>query len=107
MSYRTKDILHEKHERAQAIIMLDANTEHITIALLTGYEREYTFKLRKKFLQHGIIAIEDKQKKNPKELLTRRQREELLHTVRTKTPKRVQQVLQQRLLDSEYFSRIY
>lgn len=72
--------------RAQAIIMLDAGTHYGTIAMLTGYEREYVFKLRKRFLQHGIITIEDKQKKNPKELLTKRQREELIHTVRAKTP---------------------
>jgi transposase len=39
------------------------------------------------YLKHGIKALEDKREGKPKELLTKKQREEIIQTVKTKTPK--------------------
>lgn len=72
--------------RAQAVLMVNDEAHDKTITRLTGYNREYTFWVRKRYLKQGITAIEDKQKKNPKELLTKREREKILQIIRTKTP---------------------
>jgi transposase len=72
--------------RSQAVIMLDAKADLATVNILTGFKREYVFRIRKGYLEQGLKAIEDKRKKNSKELLTRREREELIKTVKTKTP---------------------
>jgi transposase len=73
--------------RAQAIIMLDGAADFRAISGLTGFKREYAYRIRKNYLVHGLKAIADKQKKNPKELLTKRQREELVKTIKGKSPK--------------------
>jgi transposase len=71
--------------RAQSVLMLNADVDDTAITALTGYERRQVFRLRKRYLQRGIKAIEDKPK-NLKELLTKRQRDEILQTIKTKTP---------------------
>lgn len=83
-----KDKNHSSREirRAQAIIMLDSEADPATITILTGFKREYVFRTRKSYLEKGLKAIEDKTKKNPKELLTKTQREELIKTIKDKTP---------------------
>lgn len=73
-------------KRAQTVLLIDAQTNHETLTALTGYNRVYAFRVRKAYLQHGLYAIEEKRKKKQKELLTRRQREELTELVKTKTP---------------------
>lgn len=72
--------------RAQAVLMVNEEAPDKTLTCLTGYNREHAFWLRKRYLKQGITAIEDKKKKNPKELLTKREREEILQTIKTKTP---------------------
>lgn len=83
---KSKGYSQRETRRAQAIIILDAEVNYRTISSLTGFKREYVFRLRKKYLFQGLTGIEDKQKKNPKELLTKREREVILHTIKTKTP---------------------
>lgn len=85
--------------RAQAIVMLNTITDYAAITLLTGYGRREAFRVRKRYLHQGISGIEDQQKKNPKELLTRNQREELLNTIRKKTPNECN-----RYYNSDYWS---
>lgn len=76
-------------KRAQAIIMVDGNGSDESITVMTGYQRRQAYGLRKKYLEHGIESIVDKRQGKPKELLTRRQREEIIETVKSKTPQAV------------------
>ena len=43
--------------------------------------------IEKRFLDEGIDSITDKRKGKPKELLSKKQREEIILIVKTKTPK--------------------
>ncbi|OGY76558.1 MAG: hypothetical protein A2240_03835 [Candidatus Jacksonbacteria bacterium RIFOXYA2_FULL_43_12] len=83
-----KDKKHSSREtrRAQAIIMLDAEADLAMINILTGFKREYVFRIRKNYLELGLKALVDKQKKKLKELLTKTQREELIKTIKGETP---------------------
>ena len=73
--------------RAQAILLLSEGMDKETILSFTGYSRAQAFRLKKKFLKEGIESLVDQRKGKPKELLSKQQREEILETVRTKTPK--------------------
>jgi transposase len=73
--------------RAQAILMLDDVISLKTIVSLTGFKRRHIFFLRKRFLDEGIGSITDKRKGKPKELLSKKQREEIILIVKNKTPK--------------------
>ena len=83
---KDKQYSSKETRRAQAVIMLDADTNHDIIETLTGYKREYVFRLRKNYLAQGLYAVGDKRKNNPKELLTKSQREELITIIKEKTP---------------------
>lgn len=85
--------------RSQAVLLVDAEVEGTIIHSLTGYHREYAFRVRKKYLKQGRIALMDKRKHNPKELLTKKQREELVDIVKTKKPMECDPVY-----DSEYWT---
>lgn len=74
-------------KRSQAILLLDAEKEIEDIENITGYGRSQIFELRKQYLLHGISTIEDKRIGTPKELLTKKQRDEIVETVKTKAPK--------------------
>lgn len=73
--------------RAQTILMLDANTPIETMKALTGYSRRQAFDLRRNYLTGGLTSILDKKKGKPKELLTRKQREEITNILNQKIPK--------------------
>jgi transposase len=73
-------------KRAQAVLLLDQEKEIEEIEDITGYGRSQIFELRKQYLESGISSIEDKRKGKPKELLTKKQREEVIETVKTKKP---------------------
>lgn len=77
---------HERHEEPEAVLMVNEEANDKAITRFTGYNREHAFWLRKRYAQQGVSGIEDKRKKNPKELLTKREREEILQTIKTKTP---------------------
>lgn len=73
-------------KRAQAIVLVDKEIDIPTITSLTGLERSQIFNLRRQYLKIGLSAIEDKKKKNPKELLTKKQRNEIIVAVAAKKP---------------------
>ncbi len=75
--------------RAQTILMLEQKTPYKTIAVLTGFSRTHAFRLRREYIKNGIGAISDKRKGKPKELLKRKEMEEIVKTLKTKTPKDV------------------
>ncbi len=74
-------------KRCQAVLLLDEGLKQAVISRLTGYSRRHCFLLKKKFLDSGLVALQDKRQGKPKELLTRRQREEIITALRTKAPK--------------------
>lgn len=73
--------------RAQVVLMLDDDISFRTVNRLTGFERTHAFRLRREYLAQGLSAFRDKRKGKPKELLTKKQRDEIVETVKTKTPK--------------------
>ena len=72
--------------RSQSILLLDQDTDLQMIISLTKYSRRQIFDLRKNYLEKGIKAIKDKKKGKPKEILTKKQRIEILEIVKTKFP---------------------
>lgn len=73
--------------RAQVILLLDKRGGFSLMESMTGYGRTQAYDIKKRYLQAGIVALEDKRKGMPKELLTKQERERVISTVRTKTPK--------------------
>lgn len=73
--------------RAQVILMLDDGDAFSKIHRLTGFSRTHAFRLRREYVEQDISALKDKRKGSPKELLTRKQRDEIIETVKSKTPK--------------------
>jgi transposase len=73
--------------RAQAILLLDNKIVHADISEITGFGRSQIFELRKRYIKDGTTALFDKRIGKPKELLTAKQRTELIETVKTKSPK--------------------
>lgn len=84
-----KDKNHSSKEmkRAQVVLMLDKGLKPNIISNLTGYSRRQSFNLRKEYLSNGLSVIEDKKKKNPKELLSKIQLTEIIEIIKKKTPK--------------------
>ena len=72
--------------RAQAVLLVDEDVDTAAIRAVTGYKRRQIFTTRKNYLIGGIEAIKDKQKGTPKELLTKKQRAEIIETIKTKKP---------------------
>lgn len=73
--------------RAMAILLIDGGSAPSSISALTKYSRRQIYDLRRNYLAKGMIAIQDKRKGKPKELLTRKQKEEFLGILQTQTPK--------------------
>ncbi len=84
-----KDKNHSSKEikRAQVVLMLDKELKSDIIKNLTGFSRRHSFAIRRQYLTKGLSSIEDKKRKNPKELLVKKQRDEIVETVQTKTPR--------------------
>lgn len=74
-------------KRAQAVILLNRMADIEDIGILTDLSRSQIFNIRKRFLAGGITALKDKREGKPKELLTKKEREAIIETVKTKTPK--------------------
>lgn len=70
--------------RAQAVLLLDKGSNP---TIITGYSRRQCFDIRKRYVKQGLPAIVDKRKNNFKSLLTKVQREKIINTLKTKTPK--------------------
>ncbi|HBY73167.1 MAG TPA: hypothetical protein DEG44_00550 [Candidatus Kerfeldbacteria bacterium] len=73
-------------KRAQAVILVDKEIKLTDIFALTGLGRSQVFNLRRQYLKKGLTVIADKNKPNPKELLTKIQRNEIIAAVFRKTP---------------------
>ena len=75
--------------RAQAVLLLSRRIPTDTIILVTGLSKSRVFGLYGTYLKHGSDALRDKRQGKPKELLTRKQRNEIIATVGKKTPKQL------------------
>lgn len=74
-------------KRAQAIVLLDKGTPITAITEITEFGRSQIFGLRKRYQEEGIEVVVDKRRGKPKELLTTKQREEIVGILQTKTPR--------------------
>ncbi len=72
--------------RIQAILMVNKEVDMELIKEITNFSRSQIFALRCKYLEKGILAIEDPHRKNPKELLTKKDRDEIIDTIKNKKP---------------------
>ena len=72
--------------KAQAILLLNSGINIQTIIAATKYQRRRIYTLRHQYFKQGIAIIKDKRKGKPKELLTKKQRDEIAHTLTTSTP---------------------
>lgn len=72
--------------RAQSVLLLEDNVDMELIKQMTGYKKRWIYESRDKFLKEGIGAIKDKRKGKPKELLSKKQREELEEILENTTP---------------------
>lgn len=83
-----KDKNHSSKEirKAQVVLMLDTGLALAMIENVTRYSRRQCFDIRKRYITQGLAAIEDKARKNPKELLNKKQKSELTQIIQSKTP---------------------
>jgi transposase len=72
--------------KAQAILLINQEADARAFATHTTYTEKHAYRLRRLFLRHGTDAVADKRKPRPKTLRTRRQRSEIIETVKAKTP---------------------
>lgn len=86
---KDKDSTKKEVRRAQAIMMIDKDISVSIIQELTGYSRRNIFDLRKRYLKDGISVINDPARNNPKELLSKKQRDEIIETIKSKKPEDV------------------
>ncbi|MEK6571959.1 MAG: IS630 family transposase, partial [Bacteroidota bacterium] len=75
--------------RAQAVLLLSRCIPTDTIILVTGLSKSRIFGLYGAYLKHGSDTLRDKRQGKPKELLTKKQRDELVTIVGKKTPKQL------------------
>lgn len=73
--------------RAMAALMINTGVSEEQIEMLTGFDGKYAYKLRKKYLEKGLQALIDKRKPKPRALLTRGQRAQVVHMVKTTIPR--------------------
>jgi transposase len=69
--------------RAQTVLLLNQGNNPNVI---TGYSRRQCFDIRRRYVRHGLPAIVDKRKNNLRPLLTKPQQEEIINTLKTKSP---------------------
>lgn len=76
----------DEAKRAQAILIINDEAGPTIIKRLTAYSHDHAYRLRQQFIAHGISAVIEKRKPKAKELLTKKQREEIIQIIKTKTP---------------------
>ena len=81
----TSDVKEVK--RAQAVLLLDADTDFSTIYKLTRFKERAVLAFRKRYLESGLKGLEHQRKGKPKTLLTKAQRQEVIQWLETTTPK--------------------
>ncbi len=74
---RNSSSSNQEIKRSQSVLMLDQGKKVEDISEITGLKRSHVFNLRTKYFKQGIESLKDKRKKNPKELLTKPQIEEI------------------------------
>jgi len=73
--------------RAQAILLTGKRGGGSDVLALTGLTRTHAIHVKQRYLKEGIACLTDKRKGKPKELLTRKQQQRVLATIKEKTPK--------------------
>lgn len=82
---KTSESKKETH-RIQAVLMVDKEIDIELVKEMANFSRSQIFALRKKYLDKGIASIEDPARHNPKELLSKKNRDEIIKTIKTKKP---------------------
>lgn len=82
---RTSEFKKEAY-RIQAVLMVNRGMNIEVIKEMTGFSRSQIFGLRRKYLEKGISSIEDPARHNPKELLSKKDRDEIIGIIKTKKP---------------------
>lgn len=82
----SKDCITVESNRMQAILMVNRGLESDLIKEITNYDQKYAFELRKKYMDLGLKSLLNK-KKEPRALLTKGQRSEIIKIMTTLTPK--------------------
>ena len=72
--------------RIQSVLMVNRDVDIEVIQEMTSFSRSQIFALRAKYLNKGIASIEDPARHNPKELLNKKDRDEIIETIKTKKP---------------------
>jgi transposase len=72
--------------RAQAVLMVNGETDAFTVKALTGFSRKHSFTLRANYLKAGIETLQDRRRRGPKEMLSIKQRNEVADILRNKKP---------------------
>lgn len=75
--------------RTQAVLMLARSVPTETIILATGLSKSRMFGLYGAYLKDGATVLVDKRQGKPKELLTKKQRNEIISIIGKKTPKQL------------------
>src|SRR3989344_6272228 len=75
--------------RAQAVLLLNEGAPVTTINRITRLSRTRMFVIYASYIEIGVEAFRDKRQGKPKEILTKKQRDEIVATVGKKTPKQL------------------
>lgn len=75
--------------RAQAVLLLSEGVPVVAISRITRLSRTRMFAVYASYMECGVEALRDKRQGKPKELLTKKQRDEIIATVGKKTPKQL------------------
>jgi len=86
---RHKDTTADEVRRAQAVLITTTNVDEATIITFTGYSQRHAWRLKAQYLKVGREALTDKRQGDPKPLLTKKQRHEVLTVLKTKQPDEV------------------
>jgi transposase len=81
-----KDCLLSESNRIHAILMVNRKAEPDFIKEITGYDQQYAFELRKKYIRKGLKSLLSKRKK-PRALLTKGQKDQIVKIITTTTPR--------------------
>lgn len=75
--------------RAQVVLLLNEGIPVVAISRITRLSRTRMFVIYSAYMELGVEALKDKRQGKPKELLTKKQRDEIIAVVGKKTPKQL------------------
>ncbi|MBI4599256.1 hypothetical protein HY734_03630 [Candidatus Uhrbacteria bacterium] len=75
--------------RAQVVLLLNEEVPVASIHRITRFSKTRIFAIRATYLKCDTDALRDKRQGKPKELLTKKQRDEIVSIVGKKTPKQL------------------